>query len=113
LIRSVYIKRFLSGFLIIVFALSITPKKYLHDMFAKHIDGRYEKNNKNNQSYQLTSSGFNCNCDNLVAESSFVTDQQLFSFQLFKFFFSHHTRDISFSSVPGIYSSLRGPPVNI
>jgi hypothetical protein len=82
-------------------------------MFAKHIDIRYEKSDKYNKSYQLTSSGFNCHCDDLVAESSFVIDQQLFSLHVFHFFSSHLIRNISFSSVPGIYSSLRGPPVNI
>ena len=54
-------------------------------MFAKHIDSGYEKSNWNNKSYHLTSSGFNCNCDNLVAESSFVIDQQLFSFHRIPF----------------------------
>ena len=82
-------------------------------MFAKHIDSRYEKSDWNNKSYHLTSSGFNCNCDNLVAESSFVIDQQLFSLHVFHSFPAHLIKNISFSSVPGIYSSLRGPPVNI
>jgi len=111
LLRSVYIKRFLSGFLLIVFTLSITPKKYLHDIFAKHVDISYKKSG--DKVYQLTSSGFNCNCDNLVAESSFVIDQHLFSFPIFNSFSAFLIKDISFSSVPGIYSSLRGPPENI
>ena len=111
MIKSVYIKKILSVFLLVVFALSITPKKYLHDMFAKHIDCRYEKSNT--KTYQLSSSGFNCNCDNLVAESSFVIDQHVFSFPVFNFFSAYLITAISFSSVPGIYSSLRGPPVNI
>lgn len=80
-------------------------------MFAKHIDCRYEKSST--KTYQLTSSGFNCNCDNLVAESSFVIAQPVFSFPVFNYFSAHLTANISFSSVPGIYSSLRGPPVNI
>ena len=80
-------------------------------MFAKHIEYRSEKGSSN--SCQLTSSGFKCNCDNLVAESSFLFDHHLFSFPVFTSFSSFIIKDVSFSSAPGIYSSLRGPPVNI
>jgi hypothetical protein len=111
LLRPVHITRFLSGFLLVVFAFSITPKRFLHDVFAKHIDNKPQKNN--DAPWQLTNAGYNCDSDNLVAESNFVSDQQVFSVPLFLSFSSYILKDISFSSASGIYSSLRGPPVNI
>jgi len=110
LFRSGYITKFLSGLLLIIFALSITPKRFLHDMIAKHSDSRPGKNN--DSPYQLANSGYHCDCDNLVAESAFVGEQPVFSFPVFTSFASYTVKDISFSSVPGIYSTLRGPPVN-
>ena len=109
--RSVYIIRVLSGLLLVVFAFSITPKRFLHDVFAKHIDNKPQKNN--DAPWQLTNAGYNCDSDNLVAESNFVSDQQVFAVPLFVSFSAYILKDISFTSASRIYSSLRGPPVNI
>jgi len=111
LFRSVYIIRLLSGLLLVVFALSITPKKFLHNVFAKHIDSRHEKNNR--KPYQLTNSGYNCDSDNLVAESTFLNDLPSFEFPVPTSFSSYAVRNISFSSITAIYSPLRGPPARI
>ena len=94
-----------------VFALSITPKRFLHTVFAKHIDNKPGKNN--DKPYQLTNSGFNCDSDNLVAESNFVGDHNSFEFPLFTSFSTYLFKNISFSSIVRIYSPLRGPPQNI
>ncbi|MEP7144765.1 MAG: hypothetical protein ABI707_17915 [Ferruginibacter sp.] len=80
-------------------------------MFAKHTDNRPIKNS--DKPYQLANSGYNCDSDNLVAESVFAGDQQIFSIPIFTFFSSYTFQHISFSSAFGIYSLLRGPPVNI
>lgn len=109
--RSNHIIRFLSGFLLLVFVIGITPKKFLHDMFAKHTDVTSKL--KNDKPFQLTTSGYNCNCDNLVAESTFTHDLQVFSLPLFTSFFNYISRDISFSSICKIYSPLRGPPEKV
>jgi len=111
LFRSVCIIRFLSGLLLIVFALSITPKRFLHNLFAKHIDITSKK--RNDIPFQLSKSGYNCDCDNLVAESTFVSDQHIFSFPLFTSFSAYIFKEISFCSISKIYYPLRGPPVNI
>jgi hypothetical protein len=95
----------------LVFALSITPKRFLHNTFAKHIDSRHKE--KSDSPYQLNTAGYNCDNDNQVAESSFVSIQQIFSHHLFFSFHSFKSNYNSFSSATGIYSSLRGPPVNI
>ena len=80
-------------------------------MFAKHIDNRVGKNSAN--PYRLANSGYNCDCDNLVAESTFVSDQHIFSFPLFTSFSAYIFKEISFCSISKIYYPLRGPPVNI
>jgi hypothetical protein len=111
MVRSVYITRFLSGLLLIVFTLGITPKRFLHNVFAKHIDSSNKRNGDN--PYQLSVSGFNCDNDNLVAESTFVIEQNSFQIPLFVCYSSYVIKNISFSSNPKIFSYLRGPPVNI
>jgi len=94
-----------------VFALSITPKRFLHNAFAKHVDNRCK--NTNDHPFQLGVSGYNCDNDNQVAESPFVSVHHAFSFPLFLSFPAYTVKDISFSSTTGIYSPLRGPPVKI
>jgi hypothetical protein len=111
MLRSVYIVRFLSGLLLIVFAFSITPKRFLHTAFARHIDNKFVRDS--NKPFQLSASGFNCDNDNLVAESTFVHEQYIFQFPLFISFSSYIIKNISFSSSPQIFSLLRGPPVSI
>jgi hypothetical protein len=94
-----------------VFALSITPKRFLHNVFAKHIDSKPAKNN--DKPYQLNNSGYNCDNDNLVAESSFLNHLPSFQFPHTTFFSSYVVKNISFSSISAIYSPLRGPPASI
>ncbi|MEO6454043.1 MAG: hypothetical protein ABIN97_08230 [Ginsengibacter sp.] len=109
--RSFRISRFISGVLLVIFALGITPKRFVHDLTTKHIDNSLKKTNHTH--YQLSKSGYNCDCDNLVAESIFVTDQQVFSFPLSTSFSDYSFKEISFYSISKTYTLLRGPPVNI
>ena len=97
--------------MLIVFALSITPKRFLHNVFAKHIDTRDQK--VDTHPYQFNISGYNCDTDNVVAESAFVADQPSLVFPIPISFSSYILRNISFTSPPEVYSTLRGPPVNI
>ena len=113
MLRSVNITRFFSGLLMVFFALSITPKRFLHDIFAKHIDNSKGPVKNNSHPYQLDNAGYNCDNDNLVAESSFEIEQQNFSFPVFFCFSAYTIQHISFSSTFGIYSPLRGPPAII
>ncbi len=111
LFNRIYITRFLSAILLILFAVSITPKKFLHNIFAKHID--YNSTKSNAKPYQINKSGYNCDVENLVAEPTFVRDHPSFEFVLFSFFATYIVKDISLSSFFPIYSPLRGPPVDI
>lgn len=94
-----------------VFALSITPKRFLHEVFAKHSDSKSKKND--DKPYQLINSGYNCDSDNFVAESIFLSGEPYFELPLFSTFSSYIFKNLSFSSILRFYFSLRGPPVNI
>lgn len=95
--------------LLFVFTLGITPKKTLHDWFANHKDSTSPA--PLNKTQQLTKAGFNCNCENLVAESHFVTFSSLIVVN-FPVLYSF----VSFSIPPLIslslfHNKLRGPPL--
>ena len=109
LFRSVYIARIVSGLLLTVFILGITPKRILHDVFAKHTD---INSKKTNTPLHITTSGYNCDRDNLVAESIFVNDLTVLDLPIFHRFSNYLFKNTSFSSISEIYSSHRGPPVN-
>lgn len=111
MLRSVYISKPLSGLLLVLFALSITPKNVLHSIFANHIDVRI--NSKSNSPSQLTPTGFNCDTENFVAESAFVNTQAYFDFPILISFSSYISKNVSFSSIDGVYSQFRGPPVKV
>lgn len=111
LYKSVYITRFLCGLLLIVFALSITPKKYLHNAFATHVDNGPTESSSS--PYQLDTPEYNCDIDNVVAESSFVNEQRSDILPLLSSFPSYLFKNISPLSTTVIYSLLRGPPVKI
>jgi hypothetical protein len=77
-IQHSILKRFLSGALLVLFALSITPKKVLHDWIVNHNDGIAASAKADTD--QLHKAGFNCNVQNLVAESPFMAAQQSIAF---------------------------------
>lgn len=97
--------------MLLVFVLGITPKRYLHNVFAKHVDNKVQTTGS--KPFQLSVSGFNCDNDNLVAESVFTCESPVFEFPVRVSFSKYILCDISFLSVQEVYASLRGPPVNI
>ena len=98
-------------FVLVIFVLGIMPKSYLHSVFAKHTDNKV--GSKNGKPYQLTKSVYNCDCDNLVAESTFLHELPAFKILIFFSFSSYTFRNVSFFSATGMFSPLRGPPVRI
>jgi len=108
--NHVLIKRFVALFLLGVFTLAITPKKTLHVLLANHTDNTTKSNDEIDK--QFSKAGFNCKCDNLVAESTFVSEQHIFSFPIFTFFSAYTFKEIFFYSISKNYNLLRGPPVN-
>ena len=96
--------------MLLVFAFSITPRLFLHDLFAGHVDNAGVKHSK--ASYQISASGFNCDKDGVVATSPFVADEHALNFQTLIFLSSFKSGEIPFSSAGKIYSPLRGPPAS-
>ena len=105
------IRAFLSAFLMIVFAFSITPQIYLHDLVADHRD-THIKSNFSEQA-QLSKTGFHCTWDNLVVESPFINSiiPPLISIQ--KQFIKLGTAfKANGLGLHNFYFELRGPPKN-
>lgn len=108
--RSLYIQ-ILSAFLLFVFAFSITPKVFLHDVFAGHIDVQQQKNTKG--AYHLNKAGFNCDKQGFVATSPFLADEQAICFCDFVPFSIFIDGAIDLYSSDKLFSLLRGPPANM
>ena len=107
--KSHSLKNISTILLLFAFTLGITPKKTLHDWFANHKDST--SSIPPGKTQQLTKAGFNCNCDDLVAESHFVA----FSSLIVVNFPSLHSF-VSFSIPPFVslslfHNNLRGPPL--
>jgi|HubBroStandDraft_5_1064220.scaffolds.fasta_scaffold425740_1 hypothetical protein len=97
--------------MLMLFALSATPKLLLHDLVANHKDTPLKCSADNTQQYNIA--GFNCGCDNLVVESPFVANNFVQEIILPISFSSFNDKeDNDFISVDQIYASLRGPPLN-
>lgn len=98
--------------MMLVLLFSITPKKFLHDLIADHTDTVSLAVNDGHD--HIDHHGFNCDCDNLVATSPFV------SHALLPELIALHSYSISFASyisaskaVDITPSFLRGPPTSI
>lgn len=95
--------------MLMLFALSIAPKRYLHDLFATHKD--IETNKPTNQSDHFNKKGFVCDCNTLVATSPFIEQETVFNISVTQAYLELYT-----FSIPFIYTSfipfieLRGPP---
>jgi D-mannonate dehydratase len=103
------IQKIISVFLIVVFALSITPVIVLHTLAANHKDISYA--NKQQTGNQLSKAGINCNCINFVAEAQFLSSYTIFNIppkKLVAVFKVPQTEN--FYSVHAHYTLLRGPP---
>jgi hypothetical protein len=110
LFRSLFIKKIIAAGMLIVFAFSITPTILLHNWLANHKDSVRKLPTTNQQ--QVNKPLFNCNCDNIVAESPFTepdTDFQLPAVQFFSV--QQETNHVYFLPSPHFFFSLRGPPV--
>lgn len=96
--------------LLSVFALSITPKRALHNFAANHTDN--SKKPGDGKTTQLSKAGFNCRCDDLVAETNFIPGAILIiaaPVALHRAVASFYSSFLSFSH---IWFNLRGPPVS-
>jgi hypothetical protein len=101
----------ISGVILIVFTFSLTPKKVWHDLLTSHQDLALTTLQLDNQSDQVHKTVINCNCDQLVVESSFISklsDIEIkapivgnkFNQKPYYFYFESYN----------YYNNLRGPP---
>lgn len=102
------IKFLLTAVILFVYAFSITPKIFLHNLIATHTD----KNDVAiSNGVEFSAIGFNCKCNNVVAESPFIPEEALVYFNR-PFYFTLYAKPvITFFSFDKLYSELRGPPV--
>ncbi|MEO7120060.1 MAG: hypothetical protein ABIY62_03130 [Ginsengibacter sp.] len=101
-------KKGISILLLLVFVLGITPKKTLHTWFANHTDSSSKI--PESKTPQISKGGFNCQLDDLVAESHFISFGTLVVVNLpsiHSFFSLDIPCVISLSS---FHNNLRGPP---
>lgn len=102
------IKQFIAALLVGVFTLGITPKKTLHTLLANHTDNTKKSGNEKTQ--QLNTAGFNCKCDDLVAESSFLAGISYLDInKTYYASFIEYNRS-SFYSLSLFFFNRRGPP---
>ena len=104
-----FIKKFVAFFLIGIFTLGITPKKTLHSLLADHTDSSSKTNSGDGE--QLNTAGYNCKCDNLVAESNFIASTGFIISVPVSFHSIFSSCYSSFISLPHSFFNLRGPPV--
>ena len=102
-------KLFSSVLLLLVFTLGITPKKTLHNWFANHKDSASKIPDGKTQ--QFTKAGFNCNCENLVAEPHFISPSIPLLINIFSAHSFFSVQAPSFISQTLFHNNLRGPPL--
>ena len=102
-------KKISSILLLFVFILSITPRKTLHTWFANHKDST--STIPDGKTQQLTKAGFNCKCDDLVAEAHFITFSSLVVVNIPSVHSFVSFCIPSFVSLSLFHNNLRGPPL--
>lgn len=103
------IRKLSAGFLLLLFALCVTPKKTLHDLIADHKDAPFASTGTAQQ--HLSASGFRCNCDDLVVESPFISDVLPIEITSAAIRVSHKAVPADdFRFLRHFYFELRGPP---
>jgi hypothetical protein len=95
--------------MLLLFALSVTPKQLLHDTITGHKHSHVKFNGAIN--YQASKNNFICNWQDDAVESPF-TDQPAFQFDHVPApsspYINYYT--CTFYSAEHSFSSLRGPP---
>jgi hypothetical protein len=108
--RKIYIRKFVAVLLLAIFALSNTPTKYLHKIFANHVDF-VSKTITNSNSPQINASGINCHCETNVVMAPYTFENGILINPPLPAFTEYTLAGITkaFFS-PAISFRLRGPP---
>lgn len=103
-------RKFFGVVLLAIFALSNTPTKYLHKLFASHVDF-VSKTLTDSNSPQLNPDGINCHCESNVVIAPYTFDNGFEIKPVLPLF-----TEFTFSEVKVVIPSesisfgLRGPP---
>jgi hypothetical protein len=73
--QSDFIRKFFAVVLLGCFALSNTPTKYLHWLFANHKD--FVSHIKDSNRQQLSASGIDCHCETNVVIAPYTLQEQV------------------------------------
>lgn len=109
--KNMHLYRLAAFVMLVLFALSITPKLYLHTVFADHTDIVRKKTDGKTQ---VGKNGFTCDCNNQVATSPFtehVDTIEMGILPVYPSFIPHVPSQIIASTL--FYLELRGPPAVI
>jgi hypothetical protein len=110
--RSI-IRSLLAGLLLVVFAFSITPRQALHNWLADHEDTTHPHCDYGDVTH-YGNYGFHCECDNLVAESPFTSQEDIIEYHSLPVFAGRRgfIAHCFYAEAPGVFS-LRGPPAAV
>jgi hypothetical protein len=106
------IHRLLAGWLLLLFAFSITPKKFLHNLVANHQDATAMNfPRENTGASQLSKAGYHCPCEQLVVQTPFVYQSATINYAIVPVFVVYQDQQFvsTYSTAPDV-SFLRGPP---
>lgn len=95
--------------MLLLFAFSITPKRWLHDVFASHKDRMAYSLNQEHPS--VTAEHINCHCDNIVADSPFTLANPAFAILALSQYPVYTVAPATDAAAPEFATFLlRGPP---
>jgi hypothetical protein len=110
LLQQNIIRKSISAVLLLLFVLSITPKKFLHDIIADHVDITYSSDH-HESGIHATGTGVACKCENLFAQPVFtVMDEPVFISAPLLFREFDLVVDDTFHSFHQFFFAQRGPP---
>lgn len=103
-------KKLIAGLLLVVFTISVVPRKYFHDIIANHEDVAFKNSTSKEKSF--TAYKFNCGFVELVAVSPFLASDISVN-QNDHFFFGIHNIEFSTALFKNTfdYFTHRGPPI--
>lgn len=107
--RRKIIRTITAGIMLLLFALSITPKQLLHNAVAGHKHDYSPLSKESN--FKVPKKSFQCNWQEQAIESPFTYEsvfQVAEALVFLSFYQGHYTRNLY--SAESDYSSLRGPP---
>lgn len=109
--NNVFIRTFFGIILLAAFALSNTPTKVLHLLFANHVD-TIEHNQPDGGLPQLATAGIDCHCHSNVVISPYVLDNETVTTTI-SYYYQEYNKELSKEPIPvqTIPFGLRGPPI--